>query len=76
MSAQLIHQLESFCDGGSEVRQATESQQFVNAFVKDLDIDEQIAAVLVSEGFTTLEEVAYVPIEEMLSIEDFDEFMI
>jgi N utilization substance protein A len=41
--------------------------------LSDLDIDEEIAAVLVSEGFTTLEEVAYVPIEEMLSIEDFDE---
>ncbi|MBK8326660.1 MAG: transcription termination/antitermination protein NusA [Moraxellaceae bacterium] len=60
----------------ASAKQATESQQFVNAFVKDLDIDEQIAAILVSEGFTTLEEVAYVPIEEMLSIEDFDEELV
>jgi N utilization substance protein A len=36
----------------------------------------QIASILVSEGFTTLEEVAYVPIEEMLAIVDFDEELV
>jgi N utilization substance protein A len=41
--------------------------------VRLLEVDEDLAAVLVNEGFTTLEEVAYVPIEEMLAIEDFDE---
>jgi len=38
-----------------------------------LDIDEDIAAVLVQEGFSSLEEVAYVPLEEMMGIEGFDE---
>ena len=38
-----------------------------------LDVDEDVAIVLVEEGFTTLEEVAYVPIEEMVAIEGFDE---
>ena len=38
-----------------------------------LDVDEDVAAVLVEEGFTTLEEVAYVPLEEMNDIEGFDE---
>ena len=38
-----------------------------------LDIDEDIAIVLVEEGFTTLEEIAYVPLEEMNAIEGFDE---
>ena len=38
-----------------------------------LDIDEDVAEILVEEGFTTLEEVAYVPLEEMTTIEGFDE---
>lgn len=54
-------------------KQASESQKFVDEFVRLLEVDEDLATVLVNEGFTTLEEVAYVPIEEMLAIEDFDE---
>jgi N utilization substance protein A len=38
-----------------------------------LDVDEDIADILISEGFTSLEEVAYVPLQEMLEIESFDE---
>ncbi len=38
-----------------------------------LDVDEEVADILVQEGFTTVEEVAYVPLEEMLEIESFDE---
>jgi N utilization substance protein A len=38
-----------------------------------LDVDEDVAGILVDEGFTTLEEVAYVPLEEMTSIDGFDE---
>lgn len=54
-------------------KQASESQKFVDEFVRLLEVDEDLATILVNEGFTTLEEVAYVPIEEMLAIEDFDE---
>ncbi len=42
-------------------------------FMEKLDVDEEIADILVQEGFATLEEVAYVPLEEMLEIETFDE---
>ncbi len=42
-------------------------------FVSKLDVDEEVADILVQEGFNTLEEVAYVPLEEMLAIESFDE---
>lgn len=42
-------------------------------FMDKLDVDEDVADVLVEEGFSTLEEVAYVPIHEMLEIEAFDE---
>jgi N utilization substance protein A len=41
--------------------------------MEKLDVDEEIADILISEGFTNLEEVAYVPIQEMLEIESFDE---
>jgi len=41
--------------------------------MKSLDLDEDFATLLVEEGFTTLEEVAYVPMEEMLSIDGLDE---
>ena len=42
-------------------------------FISKLDVDEEVADILVQEGFNTLEEVAYVPLEEMLEIESFDE---
>jgi N utilization substance protein A len=42
-------------------------------FIERLDVDEEVADILVQEGFTNLEEVAYVPISEMLDIESFDE---
>jgi len=45
----------------------------IETFMKQLDVDEDVAIVLVEEGFGTLEEVAYVPIEEMIAIEGFDE---
>ena len=42
-------------------------------FMEKLDVDEEVADILIQEGFSTLEEVAYVPINEMLEIEAFDE---
>ena len=54
-------------------KQETEASEVIERFMVALDIDEDIAAVLVEEGFTTLEEIAYVPLEEMNNIEGFDE---
>ena len=42
-------------------------------FVEQLEVDEEIAAILVREGFAGLEEVAYVPVHEMLEIPEFDQ---
>ena len=42
-------------------------------FIAKLDVDQEVADILIEEGFTSLEEVAYVPINEMLEIESFDE---
>jgi len=58
-----------------------ESQTLVEAeaaamrvlFMEKLDVDEEVANILIEEGFSTLEEVAYVPVHEMLEIESFDE---
>ena len=60
----------------AQAKQETEAQKFVDNFVVDLGVDEDIAGILVNEGFTTLEEVAYVPLEELLAIEEFDEDLV
>ncbi len=56
-----------------QAKQQEETGSTLEVFMEKLDIDEDVAQVLVEEGFTSLEEVAYVPLEEMLSIEGFDE---
>ncbi len=50
-----------------------EAGSVMERFMQALDVDEDVAVVLVEEGFTSLEEVAYVPIEEMIAIDGFDE---
>ncbi len=50
-----------------------ESRAQIDLFVEALDIDEEMAEVLAEEGFSTLEEVAYVPAAEMLEVDGFDE---
>jgi N utilization substance protein A len=57
----------------SQAKQAQESDSIRKLFVEKLDVDEEVADILISEGFTSLEEVAYVPMQEMLEIESFDE---
>ncbi|KPC52950.1 transcription termination factor NusA [Amantichitinum ursilacus] len=57
----------------AEVKHEAEFSKVRELFVKALDVDEDVADVLVQEGFNTLEEVAYVPLNEMLEIEAFDE---
>jgi N utilization substance protein A len=50
-----------------------EAGSVIERFMEQLDVDEDVAIVLVEEGFSTLEEVAYVPVNEMIAIEGFDE---
>jgi transcription termination/antitermination protein NusA len=54
-------------------KQNQEASGYIDNFMKTLDIDEDLAVLLVEEGFTTLEEVVYVPLDEMLSIDSLDE---
>jgi N utilization substance protein A len=57
----------------SAEKQQQEAESVKSLFMAKLDVDEEVAEILVQEGFSTLEEVAYVPINEMLEIEAFDE---
>jgi N utilization substance protein A len=59
-------------DDASE-KNEQETGAIMTVFMEHLDVDEDIADVLIGEGFTTLEEVAYVPLEEMMGVEGFDQ---
>jgi N utilization substance protein A len=57
----------------SEKKTVEETTRIRGVFMEKLDVDQEVADILVQEGFSTLEEVAYVPLTEMLEIESFDE---
>ena len=57
----------------SQNRQNAETEAMRELFRTKLDVDQEVADILIEEGFTSLEEVAYVPLTEMLEIESFDE---
>jgi N utilization substance protein A len=60
-------------ESDAEAKSETEARELVQTFMKQLDVDEDVATILVQEGFSTIEEVAYVPQAELMSIEEFDE---
>jgi transcription termination/antitermination protein NusA len=57
----------------SQKKNEEETSSVRKLFMERLDVDEEVANILIQEGFSTLEEVAYVPINEMMEIEGFDE---
>ena len=57
----------------AEQKSESESRSVLEMFMGKLDVDEELASILVAEGFTNVEEVAYVPESELLTIEEFDE---
>ena len=57
----------------SAQKQANETDTARRLFMEKLDVDQEMADILIAEGFESLEEVAYVPLQEMLEIESFDE---
>ena len=60
----------------AEEKSMKEAQVIIKLFTDQLDVDTELATILVEEGFTSLDEVAYIPVEEFLKIEDFDEEII
>ena len=57
----------------AEQKSESESRAVLDMFRSKLDVDEELAGILVQEGFTNIEEVAYVPESELLAIEEFDD---
>ncbi|MGY6553987.1 MAG: transcription termination factor NusA [Wenzhouxiangella sp.] len=57
----------------AEQKSESESRTVLEMFMSKLDVDEELASILVAEGFTNVEEVAYVPESELLAVEEFDE---
>ncbi len=57
----------------AEEKSETEMRALIELFSKQLDVDEEVALILVQEGFSTIEEVAYVPASELVEIEEFEE---
>ncbi len=60
-------------ESDAEAKSESESRTLVENFMKQLDVDEDVATILVQEGFSTIEEVAYVPQAELNAIQEFDE---
>ncbi|MBI3562237.1 MAG: transcription termination/antitermination protein NusA [Gammaproteobacteria bacterium] len=60
----------------AEAKSDAENEKTQKMFMETLDVDEEVAQILVQEGFSSIDEVAYVPKSEMLSIEEFDEAMV
>jgi len=57
----------------AEEKSESEMRELIELFSKQLDVDEEIGLILVQEGFSTIEEIAYVPAAELVAIEEFDE---
>ncbi|MED5534252.1 MAG: transcription termination factor NusA [Pseudomonadota bacterium] len=57
----------------AEEKSEQEARDLLGKFMKELDVDEDVATVLVQEGFSSLEEVAYVPVSELLAVAEFNE---
>jgi N utilization substance protein A len=69
-------ELNVMSESAAAKKSQTEAQSTQKLFMEYLDVDEEIAAILVQEGFSTIEEVAYVPEKELLAIEEFDEVLV
>jgi N utilization substance protein A len=57
----------------AEEKSESEMRELIELFSRQLDVDEEIGLILVQEGFSTIEEIAYVPTAELVAIEEFDE---
>jgi transcription termination/antitermination protein NusA len=69
-------QLNVMTETEAEQKSEEEVVNHQKLFMDYLDVDEEVAIILVQEGFTSLEEVAYVPEQEMHDIEEFDESLV
>ena len=66
-------ELNVMTESDAEAKSESEARALVENFMKQLDVDEDVATILVQEGFSTVEEIAYVPQAELNAIEEFNE---
>ncbi len=69
-------ELNVMTESQAEEKSETEAETLQKGFMEQLDVDEEVASILVQEGFSSVEEIAYLPTKEMLEIEEFDEAMV
>lgn len=66
-------ELNVMTEADADEKSESEAKELLAMFMKQLDVDEQVALILVQEGFSSIEEVAYVPAAELAEIEEFDD---
>ncbi len=66
-------ELNVMTEADAEEKSELEAKELIAKLMKELDVDEDVATILVQEGFSSLEEVAYVPANELLEVEEFNE---
>jgi N utilization substance protein A len=66
-------ELNVMSEAAADEKSETEARTVVELFMAQLDVDEDVALILVQEGFSTIEEIAYVPAAELLAVEEFDQ---
>lgn len=66
-------ELNVMSESAAEEKSESEAKAVVDLFMQQLDVDEDVALILAQEGFSTIEEIAYVPAAELLAIEEFDQ---
>jgi transcription termination/antitermination protein NusA len=69
-------ELNVMTESDADAKSESESSRLVQMFMKSLDVDEDVATILAQEGFSTIEELAYVPVSELAAIEAFDEDLV
>ncbi len=69
-------ELNVMTEAAAEEKSEKESRVLLELFMEQLDVDEEVALILVQEGFSSIEEVAYVPTSELLGIEEFDQTIV
>ncbi len=69
-------ELNVMTEADAEEKSEDEARELVSMFMKQLDVDDTVALILVQEGFSSIEEIAYVPTSELLGVAEFDETMV
>jgi N utilization substance protein A len=69
-------ELNVMTESDADEKSESEAKELLGMFMLQLDVDEQVALILVQEGFSSIEEIAYVPAAELVAIEEFEEAIV